>query len=149
MKTSNFKHVRFLVLAIFAAITMSLAAQTTVKGVVSDNTGEPIIGASVVEKGKSGGAVTDIDGNYTISVSNPNATLVFSYVGMKTKEEPLAGRTQLDVTLEENSEALSEVVVVGYGTQRKSDITGSVAQLSEDQMKQTIVTNADQMLQGK
>ncbi len=149
MKTSNFTHVRTLVLALFAAITMSLTAQTTVKGVVTDNTGEPIIGASVVEKGKSGGAVTDFDGNYTISVSNPKATLVFSYVGMKTKEEPLNGRTQLDVVLEENSEALSEVVVVGYGTQRKSDITGSVAQLSEEQMKQTIVTNADQMLQGK
>lgn len=149
MKTSNLKHVRIFVLALFAAITMSLTAQTTVKGVVSDNTGEPIIGASVVEKGKASGAVTDIDGNYTISVSNPNATLVFSYVGMKTKEEALNGRTQLNVTLEENSEALSEVVVVGYGTQRKSDITGSVARLSEDQMKQTIVTNADQMLQGK
>ena len=149
MKTCSNLNVKFLLLALFAIVSMSLTAQVTVTGTVLDSTGESIIGASVVEKGQTGGATTDIDGKFTIRVSNADATLVISYVGMKTQEIKLKGRKNIDVTLEDSSEALSELVVVGYGTQKRSDITGSVASLSEDQMRQTIVTNADQMLQGK
>ncbi len=149
MKTCSNLNVKFLLLALFAIVSMSLTAQVTVTGTVLDSTGESIIGASVVEKGQTGGATTDIDGKFTIRVGNADATLVISYVGMKTQEVKLKGRKNIDVTLEDSSEALSELVVVGYGTQKRSDITGSVASLSEDQMRQTIVTNADQMLQGK
>lgn len=149
METIKHKVVRMLMAAIFAVTCMSMQAQTTVTGTVTDSSGEPVIGASVVEKGKSNGAATDIDGNYTITVSGPNASLVFSYVGCESQTVALKGRTKVDVTLADSREALEEVVVVGYGTQRKSDITGSVARISEDQMKQSIVTNADQMLQGR
>lgn len=149
METIKRKIVRMLMAAIFAVTCMSMQAQTTVTGTVTDSSGEPVIGASVVEKGKSNGAATDIDGNYTITVSGPNASLVFSYVGCESQTVALKGRTRVDVTLADSREALDEVVVVGYGTQRKSDITGSVARISEDQMKQSIVTNADQMLQGR
>lgn len=149
MKTSSKLNVKLLLLAIFAMVSMSLTAQVTVTGTVYDNTGETVIGASVVEKGQTGGVTTDIDGNFTIRVKKADATLVISYIGYKTQEIALKGRTKVDVTLEPTSEALEELVVVGYGTQKRSDITGSVASLSEDQMRQTIVTNADQMLQGK
>ncbi|MDE6497862.1 MAG: TonB-dependent receptor [Muribaculaceae bacterium] len=142
-------NVKLLLLALFAMVSMSLTAQVTVTGTVYDNTGETVIGASVVEKGQSGGVTTDIDGKFTIRVKKADATLVISYIGLQTKEVALKGRTNVEVTLEPTSESLEELVVVGYGTQKRSDITGSVASLSEDQMRQTIVTNADQMLQGK
>ena len=149
MKTSSKLNVKALLLALFAMVSMSLTAQVTVTGTVLDNTGETVIGASVIEKGQTGGVTTDIDGNFTIKVKKADATLVISYIGYKTQEIALKGRNKIEVTLEPSSEALEELVVVGYGTQKRSDITGSVASLSEDQMRQTIVTNADQMLQGK
>lgn len=149
MKTSSKLNVKLLLLALFAMVSMSLTAQVTVTGTVLEATGDPIIGASVVEKGQKGGVTTDIDGNFTIKVQKADATLVISYIGMKTEEIKLNGRTKVEVTLHDSSEALNELVVVGYGTQKRSDITGSVASLSEDQMRQSIVTNADQMLQGK
>lgn len=149
MKTSSKLNVKLLLLALFAMVSMSLTAQVTVTGTVLEATGDPIIGASVVEKGQKGGVTTDIDGNFTIKVQKADATLVISYIGMKTEEIKLNGRTKVEVRLHDSSEALNELVVVGYGTQKRSDITGSVASLSEDQMRQSIVTNADQMLQGK
>lgn len=149
MKTSKHQHGRLLIAVLFALFAIGMSAQTTVTGTITDSTGEPLIGATVVEKGVAGGAASDFDGNFTLNVKNPNGTLIFSYVGYQSKEVPLKGRTKVDVVLEESAEVLDEVVVVGYGTQRKSDITGSVARISGDQMKQSIVTNADQMLQGK
>ncbi len=94
-----------------------------VKGVVTDAKGEPIIGATVVEKGTQNATVTDIDGNYSLNVSNRNATLVVSYIGFLSQEVK-AGN---NVTLEEDNALLNEVVVIGYGTQRKGDITSAVA----------------------
>lgn len=149
MKTSSKLNVKLLLLALFSIVSMSLTAQVTVTGTVLDQTGESIIGASVVEKGQQGGVTTDIDGHFTIKVNKADATLVISYIGMKTEEVKLNGRTKIEVTLHDSSESLNEIVVVGYGTQKRSDITGSVASLSEDQMRQSIVTNADQMLQGR
>lgn len=149
MKT-KLSNLRCYLVALLAAIAMSATAQVTVKGVVLDPaTGESLIGASVIEKGTKNGATTGIDGDFSLKVSSADATLVVSYVGYATKEVKLAGRTDVTIELDEDTQTLEEVVVVGYGTQRKSDITGSVASLSRDQMAQTIVTNADQMLQGK
>ncbi|MCC8114398.1 MAG: TonB-dependent receptor [Bacteroidales bacterium] len=141
---------RFWLLTVMLLWALSAAAQSTVTGTVFDPTGEPVIGASVTEKGQTMGVTTDIDGRFSIKVSNPkSAVLVVRYVGMDTKEVPVNGKSSIGITLSDSSVALDEVVVVGYGTQKRSDITGSVASLSEDQMRQTIVTNADQMLQGK
>ena len=99
-----------------ALISLSVSAQNvTVKGTVKDKTGETVIGASVVEKGNtSNGTITDIDGNYTISVP-ANATIVFSYVGMTTQEASVKGKTQIDIVMEDDAQALEEVVVIGYG----------------------------------
>jgi len=136
-------------LALFAALSMSMSAQSTVTGTVLDNTGEAVIGASVVEKGKSVGVTTDLDGKFSIRVSKSNVTLVISYVGMETQEVALAGRTNINVTLEESNSLLNEVVVVGYGTMKRSDLAGASTTLGEDAMKGSIITNIDQSLQGR
>ncbi len=126
------------------------AQQTEVKGLVQDEAGEPIIGATVREKGNEKfGTSTDIDGNFVLKVTKPNATLTVTYVGMEPETVSLGGRTDITITMRESSQNLNEVVVVGYGTSKKVDLTGSVASLTQEQMKQGISTNADQMLQGK
>ncbi len=150
MKACNYLNVRMLFLALLAIVSLSMTAQTTtVTGTVLDSMGETIIGASVIEKGKQGGVNTDIDGNFTIKVTKPTATLVISYVGMKTQEIPLQGRTRLDVTLTDDNVALDEVVVVGYGVMKKSDLAGASASLGEDALKGSVITNIDQTLQGR
>ena len=116
-----------------ALISLSVSAQNvTVKGTVKDKTGETVIGASVVEKGNtSNGTITDIDGNFTLSVPS-HATIVFSYVGMATQEVAVNGKTKIDITMEDDAQALEEVVVIGYGSVKKKDLTGSVATVNSD-----------------
>ena len=97
----------------------------TVTGTVQDEAGDPLIGATVQQKGSSNGIATDIDGQFKLSVPK-NATLVVSYVGYTTQSVAVEGRTSLTITLKENSEVLDEVVVVGYGQMKRSDMTGSV-----------------------
>ena len=149
MKCKTIFNAKPLVVLLLAMLSIGMRAQVTVSGTVLDSAGETLIGVTVMEKGTSLGCTTNIDGQFTLEVKSPKSVLVFSYVGMDTQEIPLNGRTKLQVTMAESAIALAETVVVGYGTQKKSDLTGSVASLSEAQMKQTIVTNADQMLQGK
>ncbi|WP_300956548.1 carboxypeptidase-like regulatory domain-containing protein, partial [Duncaniella muris] len=149
MKSKNFG-LRGLLTALMLCFMLSAVAQVSVKGIVQDKSGEPLIGATVQEKGNTAnGTATGIDGDFSLKVKSAKATLLVSYVGMKSQEVALDGRTEVTIVLQDDTELLEEVVVVGYGTQRKSDITGSVARISEEQMKQSIVTNADQMLQGK
>lgn len=124
----------------------ALAQQLTVKGVVSDGL-EPIIGATVKVKGEQGGAITDYDGNYTIQAKK-GQVLVFSYVGYRTKEVTVS-QTQHDVLLEEDNTLLDEVVAVGYGTMRKSDLTGAVTQVGEMAIEKSVPTSIDQVLQGR
>lgn len=147
MKTQlNF---RYVLLCLLTCLCCSMMDAQTVKGIVRDATGESVIGCGIRVKGaKANAAVTDVNGNFSIKVPSTNATLVFTAIGMKQQEVKLEGRTQLTVTMEDNN-TLNEAVVVGYGTAKRSDITGSVASLTDDQLKQTIVVNADQMLQGK
>lgn len=116
-----------------------------VKGLVTDNRGEPLIGVTVTEKGGSRGTVTDIDGHFALSVS-PGTILLFSYVGYQPKE--VAASTQMAVVLEESSESLQEVVVVGYGTQRKANLTGAVAQVGGDVLENRPISDIGQGLQG-
>ena len=122
--------------------------QVNLRGTVKDANGEPIIGANVLEKGTTNGIITDFDGNFTLSVSK-NATLVISYIGYKTIEIPAsqAKGGKLDIVLTEDSEALEEVVVIGYGTQKKADVTSAlVSQIRArvfDDAAQATVTPAD------
>ena len=133
-----------------ALISLSVSAQNvTVKGTGKDNTGDTLIGASVVEKGNtSNGTITDIDGNYTISVP-ANATIVFSYVGMTTQEASVKGKTQIDIVMEDDAQALEEVVVIGYGAVKRKDLTRSVATVSSDVLAAVPVASATEALTGK
>lgn len=127
----------------------SISAQT-VKGVVTDNTGEPIIGASVMEVGVAGnGGVTDIDGNFTVNLKGKGNKLKISYIGMKPKEVNVAGKTNITVKLEDESNSLNDVVVIGYGTVRKKDLTGSVSSISDKQIANIPVSNVSEAMTGK
>ena len=122
----------------------------TVKGQVMDPTGVPVIGASVLEKGTSNGVITDIDGNFSLKVSSPNAVVVISYIGYKTVELPASNTKKLaQVTLKEDAEVLDEVVVVGYGVQKKTTLTGAIDQVDSKVLESRAVTNVGLALQGQ
>ncbi|PXX30415.1 TonB-linked SusC/RagA family outer membrane protein [Arenibacter sp. ARW7G5Y1] len=125
-----------------------LPQQYEVSGTVTDQTGQPLPGANIVEKGTANGVTADFDGNFSIDVANENVTLVVSYIGYATKEVPIRGEFNLNVVLEESAAGLEEVVVVGYGTQSKDALTGSVAQIKSDDFNKRPLTNASQALQG-
>lgn len=148
MKTKP-SNLRWFLLALFCLISSGLYAQVTIKGQVVDPTGEPLIGASVLEKGSSTGTATDFDGNFSIKVKSTNATLIISYVGYNPEEVKLDGRTELTVTLSENATALDEVVVVGYGSMRKRDLTGAMSQIKSDEIMKGGATDISRALQGK
>ena len=133
-----------------APVEYSVNQQTSqVTGVVNDANGDPLIGVNVVEKGNThNGAITDMDGKFVLNVS-PNATLVFSYIGYKPVEVPVNGQRNITVTLHEDSEALDEVVVIGYGAVRKADLAGSVAVMDNKQFKDQPVTRIEDALQGR
>lgn len=151
-KTSNKKkNMCGLCLFIIGALmSVGISAQDiTVTGTVKERAGETVIGASVVEKGNPGnGTITDLDGHYSITVP-ANATLVFSFVGMQTKEMEVDGRQTLDVTLEDDTQLLDEVVVIGYGTVAKRDLTGSVASVGAEELSTMPVNNVSEALTGR
>lgn len=121
----------------------------TITGRVTDEGGEPIIGATVIEKDNpSHGTVTDIDGNFTLTIAE-NATLQFTYVGMKTQEVAIGRRTTVNIIMESDVELLDEVIVVGYGTQRKGNLTGSVASIKSEKLTIAPITNVTNMLGGQ
>lgn len=136
------------------ALTVSVSAfaqDKVISGKVTDSKdGSPVVGASVVAKGSnSGGSVTGADGSFKISVASNTTTLVVSYVGYGTQEISIAGKTSVDVSLSSSGSNLNEVVVVGYGTARRKDLTGSVASVKAKDFNQGIVTAPDQLIQGK
>ena len=139
---------KMLGILLLAAMPLYVSAQNvTVKGNVKDAAGEPVIGAGVVQQGTSNGTVTDLDGNYQIVVPT-SATLNFSSVGYVDQAVAVAGRNVINVVLAEDTELLEEVVVVGYGTVKKSDITGSVASVDREAMMKRAPQNIGQALQG-
>lgn len=148
---SRFLDLRALLTALLMlCIMLPAVAQVSVKGIVQDKTGEPLIGATVQEKGNvANGTATGIDGDFALKVKSDKATLVVSYVGMKTQEVALNGRTDITITLQDDAELLDEVVVVGYGTMKKSDLAGASASLNEDALRGSVITNMDQALQGR
>lgn len=125
----------------------ALAQKITVSGTVTDEFGDPLLGASVLVQGASTGVATDFDGNYTVEVDKSGA-LVFSYVGCITQTVPVNGQTTINVTLKENSTVLDAVVAIGYGTVKKEDATGSVAVIKPDEIEAGIATSAQDMLVG-
>ena len=131
------------------AATNVVQQAKTVKGTVVDNMGEPVIGASVKVVGTTNGAVTDLDGNFTLTNVPKNATVEISYIGYIAQKISVAGKSDLKVTLQEDNKALDEVVVVGYGVQRKSDVTGALAHLDSKDLTAMPVKDALEGMQGK
>jgi len=141
---------RLLLVVLFSAVaSFAFAQNKTITGSVVDAKGEPIIGASVLVKGTSNGTITDLDGNFSLRNVSNNATLQVSYIGYIAHSVPVAGKTSVKVILEENSQVLEEVVVVGYGTAKKSDVTGAMSRLTSKTIQERPVQNALQAMQGK
>ena len=136
------------VFCILLAGTSVFAQTKQVTGVVKDATGETVIGASVVEKGTTNGVITDFDGVFKLTVSE-NAVLQISYIGYQTQEVKVSGKTTLDITLREDTEMLEEVVVVGYGAQKKESVIGAISQVTSKDLLSTPSANISQAISGK
>ncbi len=132
----------------FSVCVVGHAQDATVSGTITDDTGQPLAGANVLVKGTTNGTQSDFDGNYTIDASS-DATLVFSYLGFTTLEEAVNGRSAINVSLEEDASQLEEVVVIGYGSQKKSDLTGAVGTVGGDDIENLTYSDPAQALQGR
>ena len=143
------KKLQFLMVIFLLGITSVSWAQSTVTGTVTDDQNAPLPGASVVEKGTSNGATTDFDGNFSINVADLDAILVISYLGYTTVALPLNGQSNVTIQLAVDATQLEDVIVVGYGTQKKSDVTGSIASIKSEDFNQGVVANPGQLVQGK
>ena len=141
-----FKVLLTLVVGLFLSVG-AFAQQITVKGIVKDTTGEPVIGANVLVKGTTNGTITDFDGNFQL-MANKGDIIVISFIGYTAQELPATGEL-MNVVLKDDSEMLSEVVVIGYGTVKKNDLTGSVATVKADQINKGVVTTPSDLLRGK
>ncbi|MBP3711953.1 MAG: TonB-dependent receptor plug domain-containing protein, partial [Bacteroidaceae bacterium] len=140
------KFLTSILLLLLTAVSLSAQEVMTASGQVVDATGEPLIGCTVQQKGGTAGTVADLDGRFKLQVPK-NATLVFSFIGYKAQEQKAA--QGMKVTMKDDSQVMDEVVVVGYGTMKRSDITGSVVSVKADDMQQTSASTMDQMLQGR
>ena len=140
---------RFSVVIALCMLWLVGFAQKTVTGTVKDAAGEPLIGVSVMIKGTSTGAMTDIDGNFSLPSVPSSSKLTFSYVGYKTKTVDVGSSSQFSVVLEEDNTTLEDVVVIGYGTMKRKDLTGAVASVSGDKLAANPVSNVMQALQGQ
>ncbi|QCX38282.1 TonB-dependent receptor [Aureibaculum algae] len=141
------KHYVLLFLSMFISWMVS-AQSVTVNGTIKDGSGEPVPGATILVKGTTQGTTSDFDGKYQIDVSS-EGILVFSFVGFTTVEEPVNGRAEINVTLNEDAQALEEVVVVGYGTQKKSVVTGAISSIKQSDLEDLPITRVEQSLQGR
>ena len=141
----------YLILILALGFTSYSIAQVNVSGtVVSDADGIPIPNVSVVLKGQlNTGTITDFDGVFSINLNDENGVLIFSYLGYETKEVLYAGNQKLNIILKEEANSLDEVVIVGYGSQKRSDVTGAISSVKSEDFNQGVVANAGQLLQGK
>lgn len=141
---------RLLSVVVMMLIGQNIMAQSVqIRGTIKDAAGEVIAGASVVEKGTSNGTITDVNGNYTLAVSNANAVLQVSFVGYQSQEIVPDGRTFVEVTMQESSESIDEIVIVGYGAQKKESVVGAISQLSTKEILQSPAANISQAIAGK
>jgi len=146
----NFKSLQkpLVFLFLLCLFPLGALAQGTVTGTVNDEAGEPIIGASVQVQGTKTGAITDFNGNFSVQAGS-NATLVISYIGYTSATVKVNGRNNITVVLKEDAQTLNDVVVIGYGVQKKSDLTGAVASVKGDEIKNLSTTDAAAAMQGK
>lgn len=142
----KFKYIGFFIALLCTAVSFG---QIKVKGTVKDKANVPIPGVNVMVKGTSSSAATDFDGNYVINVPNKNAQIEFTFVGFTTKVESIGDKTEINVTLEESSQALDEIVVVGYAAVKKSDVTSSISSVKGKELQTMTVGNVTESLQGK
>ena len=145
---NNILHKLFLTLTL-VLLTLGASAQVTISGNVSDESGEPIIGATVMEALTTNGVVTDFDGNFKIQVKNENATLKISYIGMVAQNIRVGNQRNIKVVLKDESQKINEVVVVGYGHQKKESVVGAISQVSSDDLLNTPTANVTQAIAGK
>ena len=144
--SGKFKIFRMALMLLFAILASNISAQT-IKGTVTEENGEPIIGATVVETGTQNGTVTDLDGNFTLNVKGNEITV--SYVGMTEQKVNVAGKSSVTIVMKEESSTLNEVVVIGYGSVRKKDLTGAVSTVKGGDLTKVPVTNVAEALTGK
>ncbi|MDQ8005285.1 MAG: TonB-dependent receptor [Pedobacter sp.] len=138
-----------LLLFLMLCYTLGHAQNLTVTGKVIDANGNPLVGVSVKVKGSQAGTLSNPSGNYSITVPNSNTVLVFTFLGMVPKEAAVNGRSNIDITLDEDASSLDAIVVVGYGTQSRRDITGSISSIKEKALRDVPVTNISQMIEGR
>jgi len=148
MNNLTWKPRLFVSLLFFLCVLIITAQEQTIRGVVKDTRGVPIIGANVMVKGTSIGTATDLEGNYSLTVPSSANRLHVSYIGMREIEVPITGNV-VNIIMEEDVSSLDELVVIGYGTVRKRDLTGSVASVRGESIKAAPVSNVAQALQGK
>jgi hypothetical protein len=151
MKKNLYRCNSLLLIALLLSISWITQAQSpiNVKGKVSDEKGEAIAGASVVLKGTTRGVVTDVSGNFTFDVPDSKSILVFSYLGYEPVETVVGNKTILDIALTSKANELDNLVVIGYGTQRKSDLTGSVSSIKQEQLMERPAASLNQALTGR
>lgn len=147
-KWANVNRIGFLILTLLFTLHLSAQDKKTITGTIFDGKGESIIGASVSIKGTTNGTITDINGRFSLNV-NENDILTISYLGFLPQEIPVAGKSDLHITLKENAEMLDEIVVVGYGVMRKRDLTGAVSSVDSKSMQNKPVANIGEALQGR
>jgi TonB-dependent starch-binding outer membrane protein SusC len=143
------RKIKYFLVIVMLGISAISWSQRSVTGKVTDEQNMPLPGASVLELGTSNGTTTDFDGNFIIAVGDVNAVLEISYIGYRSLDVPLNGRTNVTVKLAEDATQLEDVVVVGYGVQRKSDVTGSISSVKSEDFNQGVVANPGQLIQGK
>jgi iron complex outermembrane receptor protein len=138
-----------LLLSSLTTVRAEVLQEITVSGTVTDDAGVPMPGVNITVKGTATGTISDVDGKYAVGVPGKNAVLVFSFIGFATQEIPVGNQTQLNVSMSEDARQIEEVVVVGYGTQTRREITGSVASVNEESFNKGLVRDAADLLQGK
>lgn len=148
MKTENIFSIKYALFALFMLFSATVMGQVQVTGTVSDELG-PVLGATVREKGTQNGTTTDMNGKFQLKVKNVNATLSISFVGYKSQNVNLAGRTSVNVTLKADAQMLDETVVVGYGKMKRSDLAGASTTLDNKALEEGNITNIDQAFQGR
>ena len=139
----------FLLCFAFFSVMMAYASPGTIKGKVIGSDGYGIAGVNVIEKGTTNGVITDVEGRYVLNLTTENPVIAFSFIGYVSQELPVGNKTVIDIVLKEDVKALEEVVVVGYGTQKKKDLTGAIASVNSEDLGKTPALSFDQSLQGK
>lgn len=148
-KQTKMMKFKFVIIALMIVCTQSVSAQKTISGIVTDDSGVPLPGSSVVVQGTTNGVSTDFDGNYSISNVSTNDVLVFSYLGTVSQTIIVGDRTTINVVLQQSTEQLDEVVIVGYGQQSRIDVTGAISTVGSEEISALPVVNAESALQGR